>query len=85
MSNPDIISRVRAREILNFLGNPTVEAEVLLSDGSCGLAAVPAGISVGSSEVGQLLDGDPKRYAGRGVLKAVRNVQEVIEPALKGI
>ena len=85
MSNSDLISHVRAREILNFLGNPTVEAEVSLSDGSCGRAAVPAGISVGSSEVGQLLDGDQKRFAGKGVLKAVRNVQEVIGPALKGM
>ena len=85
MSDSDSISRVQAREIINFLGNPTVEAEVSLSDGSCGRAAVPAGISVGSSEVGQLLDGDPKRFAGRGVLKAVRNVHEIIEPALKGM
>jgi enolase len=85
MSNSDLISHVRAREILNFLGNPTVEAEVSLSDGSCGRAAVPAGISVGSNEVGQLLDGDSKRFAGKGVLKAVRNVREVIGPALKGM
>jgi len=85
MNNPDIISHVWAREILNFRGDPTIEAEVLLSDGSCGRAAVPAGISVGSNEVGQLLDGDSTRFAGKGVLKAVRNVREVIGPVLKGM
>ena len=85
MSNPDIISRVWAREILNFRGNPTVEAEILLSDGSCGRGAVPAGISMGSNEVGQLLDGDPARFAGKGVLKAVRNVREIIGPVLRGM
>ena len=85
MSNPDIISHVWAREILNFRGDPTVEADVLLSDGSCGRGAVPTGISAGSNEVGQLLDDDPARFAGKGVLKAVRNVREIIGPALKGL
>jgi enolase len=85
MSYPDIISRVWAREILNFRGAPTIEADVVLADGSCGRGAVPAGISAGSNEVGQLLDGDPARFAGRGVLKAVRNVREVIGPALEGM
>jgi len=85
MSNPDTISRVWAREILNFRGDPTIEADVLLYDGSCGRGAVPAGISAGSNEVGQLLDGNPVRFAGKGVLKAVRNVREVIGPALKGL
>lgn len=66
-------------------GDPTIEAEVFLADGSCGRGAVPAGISTGSNEVGQLLDGDPKRLAGKGVLKAVRNVREVIGPVLKGM
>jgi len=85
MSNPDTISRVWAREVLNFRGDPTIEADVLLSDGSCGRGAVPAGISMGSNEVGQLLDGDLARFAGKGVLKAVRNVREVIGPALIGM
>ncbi len=85
MNRSDTISRVWALEILNFRGDPTVEAEVVLSDGSCGRGAVPAGVSVGSSEVEQLLDGDATRFAGRGVLKAVRNVREIIGPALIGM
>ena len=85
MASPDTIERVWGREILNFRGSPTVEAEVFLSDGSCGRAGVPAGISAGIHEVGQLLDGDPKRFGGRGVLKAVENILEVIAPALKGM
>ncbi len=85
MNKSDTISRVWALEILNFRGDPTVEAEVVLSDGSCGRGAVPAGISVGGSEVKQLLDGDATRFAGRGVLKAVRNVREIIGPALIGM
>jgi len=85
MKNTDIISRVWAREVLNFRGDPTVEAEIWLSDGSCGRGAVPAGISVGSHEVGQLLDGDPARFAGKGVLRAVQNVREIIAPALRGM
>jgi enolase len=77
------IERVLAREVLNFRGDPTVEAEVCLSDGSRGRAAVPAGISTGSSEARPLLDGDPTRFAGRGVLKAVDHVRRVIGPAMK--
>ena len=85
MRNSDKIVQVWAREILNFRGDPTVEAEVFLSDGSCGRAAVPAGISAGTSEVGQLLDGNSTRFGGKGVLNAVRNVREIIAPALKGM
>jgi len=85
MNNSDMIANVWAREILNFRGDPTVEAEVFLNDGSHGRAAVPAGVSAGSNEVGQLLDKDPKRFGGKGVLKAVRNVREIIAPALKGM
>ncbi len=85
MASGDIIEKIWAREILNFRGNPTVEAEVLLADGSYGKAAVPAGISTGSHEVVQLWDGDPKRFAGKGVLQAVKNVLQVIAPALKGM
>ncbi len=85
MNNSDMIANVWAREILNFRGDPTVEAEIFLNDGSHGRAAVPAGVSAGSNEVGQLLDKDPKRFGGKGVLKAVRNVREIIAPALKGM
>ncbi len=85
MASGDLIERVWAREILNFRGNPTVEAEVVLADGSWGRAAVPAGISTGIHEAVQLLDGDPKRFAGKGVLQAVKNVIQVIAPALKGM
>ena len=85
MFSTDIITRVWAREVLNFRGDPTVEAEVLLSDGSCGRGVVPTGISVGTNEVVQLLDGDPARFSGRGVLKAVQNVHKIIAPTLKGM
>ncbi len=85
MASSDVIVKIWAREVLNFRGNPTVEAEVLLADGSYGKAAVPAGISTGSSEAVQVLDGDPKRFNGKGALRAVENVRELIAPALKGL
>jgi len=85
MASPDALEKIWAREVLNFRGNPTVEAEVILADGSHGKAAVPAGISTGSHEAVQLLDGDPKRFGGKGVLQAVENVRRVIAPALKGM
>lgn len=85
MANSDAIVKIWAREVLNFRGNPTVEVEVFLKDGSYGRAAVPAGISTGSSEAIQLLDGDPDRFNGKGTLKAVENVRQVIAPALKGM
>ncbi len=85
MANSDEIVKVWAREVLNFRGNPTVEAEVFLEDGSYGKAAVPAGISTGSSEAIQVLDGDPERFNGKGALKAVENIRRVIAPALKGL
>ena len=84
MASSDTIEKIWAREVLNFRGNPTVEAEVILSDGSHGKAAVPAGISTGDAEAIQILDGDPRRFEGKGVLKAVENVSQVIAPALKG-
>ncbi len=84
MASSDTIEKIWAREVLNFRGNPTVEAEVILSDGSYGRAAVPAGISTGTTEAIQILDGDPRRFEGKGVLKAVENVSQVIAPALKG-
>jgi enolase len=85
MARPDAIVKIRAREVLNFRGNPAVEAEVFLADGSYGKAAVPAGISTGSSEAVQVLDGDSERFNGKGVLRAVENVRKVIAPALKGM
>lgn len=85
MSSPDSIERVQAREVLNFRGDPTVEAEVVLADGSRGRAVVPVGTSAGSNEAKQLRDSDPKRFRGKGVLKAVENVHRVIAPAIKGM
>jgi len=79
------IQSLKAREILDSRGNPTLEAEALLSDGAQGLAAVPSGASTGSREALELRDGDPKRYGGKGVLQAVRNVNTVLAPALLGM
>ncbi|HEV8367056.1 MAG TPA: phosphopyruvate hydratase [Pyrinomonadaceae bacterium] len=79
------IEQVLAREILDSRGNPTVEAEVVLANGEIGRAAVPSGASTGEHEAVELRDGDKKRYGGKGVLKAVRNVNEVIAPALEGL
>ena len=78
------IEQVFAREILDSRGNPTVEAEVVLGDGVIGRAAVPSGASTGEHEAVELRDGDKKRYGGKGVTKAVNNVNEVIAPALEG-
>src|SRR6201989_1567585 len=72
------------REILDSRGNPTVEVEVVLEDGSSGRAAVPSGASTGAHEALELRDGDKGRYLGRGVQKAVRNVNETIAPQLLG-
>ncbi|HET7599091.1 MAG TPA: phosphopyruvate hydratase [Gemmatimonadales bacterium] len=79
------IIEVHAREILDSRGNPTVEADVVLSSGAQGRAAVPSGASTGEHEAMELRDGDPKRYGGRGVTEAVRNVNEVIGPRLEGM
>lgn len=81
----DRISSVKAREILDSRGNPTVEVEVTLEDGSMGRAAVPSGASTGVHEAVELRDKDPKRYLGKGVLKAVKNIQEQLGPKLKGL
>ena len=78
------ILSVKAREILDSRGNPTVEAEVLLDSGYFGSAAVPSGASTGSREALELRDGDPDRYLGKGVLKAVENVNEEIGPKVIG-
>ncbi|MDN5332036.1 MAG: enolase [Tepidanaerobacteraceae bacterium] len=80
-----IIADVFAREILDSRGNPTVEVEVILEDGTLGRAAVPSGASTGQFEAVELRDNDPKRYKGKGVLKAVENVNEIIGPELEGM
>jgi len=79
-----IISDIKAREILDSRGNPTVEADVFLSNGVMGRAAVPSGASTGEHEAVELRDGDAKRYMGKGVQNAVQNVEEQIGPALRG-
>jgi enolase len=79
------IERIRAREILDSRGNPTVEVDVMLADGSAGRAAVPSGASTGAHEALELRDGDDKRYGGRGVLTACRNVEAEIVPALSEV
>lgn len=78
------ISEVYAREILDSRGNPTVEVEVVLDSGIVGRAAVPSGASTGEYEAVELRDGDKTRYLGKGVLKAVENVNEIIAPELEG-
>src|SRR5213595_1331042 len=79
------IISVRAREILDSRGNPTIAADVTLSSGSAGRAAVPSGASTGEHEAVELRDGDQKRFGGKGVLEAVKNVNEVIGPRLEGM
>ncbi len=76
---------VMAREIIDSRGNPTVEAEVVTASGARGRAAVPSGASTGEKEAAELRDGDPKRYGGKGVLTAVKNVNEIIGPRLEGM
>ena len=78
------ISDIHAREILDSRGNPTLEAEVTLADGSCGRAAVPSGASTGTREAVELRDGDKSRYGGKGVRKAVTHVNDEIARALTG-
>jgi enolase len=78
------IEALHAREILDSRGNPTVEVDVLLEDGAFGRASIPSGASTGEHEAIELRDGDPSRYGGRGVRKAVGNVNEIIGPALVG-
>ena len=74
------IIAIQAREILDSRGNPTVEADVVLEDGTYGRAAVPSGASTGEHEANELRDGDAKRYLGKGVRKAVNSVMKLIEP-----
>ena len=79
------IASIHAREILDSRGNPTVEADVVLEDGTRGRAAVPSGASTGEHEAVELRDGDKKHYLGKGVLHAVENVESVIAPELAGM
>jgi enolase len=78
------IAEIHGREILDSRGNPTVEADVILDDGTMGRAAVPSGASTGEHEAVELRDGDTDRYGGKGVRHAVRNVEEQIAPGLRG-
>src|ERR1051325_4895825 len=79
------IVRVVGREILDSRGNPTVEADVHLADGSLGRAAVPSGASTGEHEAVELRDGDKNRYLGKGTRTAVKNILEEIAPAVAGM
>ena len=78
------IANVIGREIIDSRGNPTVEVDVILENGTLGRAAVPSGASTGENEALELRDGDKNRFGGKGVLKAVENVNKIIAPALKG-
>ncbi len=79
------IQKIKAREILDSRGNPTVEVDVILADGTLGRAQVPSGASTGENEALELRDGDKNRYLGKGVLKAVNNVNTIIAKKLKGM
>ena len=78
------IIEVHARQILDSRGNPTVEVDVLTDDGALGRAAVPSGASTGIHEAAELRDNDKKKYAGKGVLKAVKNVNDIIAEGIVG-
>src|SRR5262245_48517648 len=80
-----VISEILAREVLDSRGNPTVEVDVYCGTSGHGRAIVPSGASTGTHEAIELRDGDPARHGGRGVLKAVANVRDVIAPALTGL
>ena len=79
------VKQIKGREVLDSRGNPTVAVEVALSEGTVGQAAVPSGASTGTYEAVELRDGDKKRYGGKGVLQAVKNINEQIAPAIKGM
>ncbi|HEX9607099.1 MAG TPA: phosphopyruvate hydratase, partial [Gemmatimonadaceae bacterium] len=79
------IIEIKAREILDSRGNPTIEADVTLDSGAFGRAAVPSGASTGEHEALELRDGDAERYLGKGVEQAVQSVEERIGPALNGL
>lgn len=79
-----VIEEITAREILDSRGNPTIEVEIYLEDGSMGRAAIPSGASTGTREAVELRDGDEKRFSGKGVLKAVDNVNNILAPEITG-
>ena len=79
------IEKIIGREILDSRGNPTVEVDVILESGFTGRASVPSGASTGEHEALELRDGDKKRYGGKGVLKAVNNINNIIAPKLVGM
>src|SRR5439155_1648673 len=79
------IADIQAREIIDSRGNPTIEVDVALANGASGRAAVPSGASTGEHEALELRDGDAKRYGGKGVSKAVKNVTQRILPTLRGV
>src|SRR6476660_3170291 len=78
------IAEILSRQILDSRGNPTVEVDVITDEGALGRAAVPSGASTGIHEAVELRDDDKKKYLGKGVLKAVKNVNEIIAPKLLG-
>ena len=80
-----LIEHIHARQILDSRGNPTIEVEVFTSSGIMGRAAVPSGASTGENEAVELRDGDKSKYLGKGVLKAVENVNEIIAPEIEGL
>lgn len=84
MKNAQTIEKVIGREIIDSRGNPTVEAEVILADGNVGRGASPSGASTGEFEALELRDNDPKKFGGKGVSKAVANINDIIAPALVG-
>ena len=85
LGDETIIEAITGREALDSRGNPTVEVTVALLDGASGTAMVPSGASTGAHEAVELHDGDTDRYGGKGVLKAVQNVNETIQDALTGL
>ena len=80
-----LIEHIHGRQILDSRGNPTIEVEVFTSSGIMGRAAVPSGASTGENEAVELRDGDKSKYLGKGVLKAVENVNEIIAPEIEGL
>src|SRR5437870_5630026 len=78
------IAGIHAREVLDSRGNPTVEVDVMLADGSFGRAIVPSGASTGANEALEMRDGDEKRFGGKGVMRAVGNVNDIIAAELIG-
>src|SRR5574344_1484146 len=85
IKNMPIITEIHARQIIDSRGNPTIEVDVKTESGCFGRAAVPSGASTGEREALELRDDDKKVYGGKGVLKAVKNVNEVIAPAILGM